>query len=92
MFKRNGRLNELEKPEHKQHRIQGFSPGRTGGSPQVVKILYIPTNQLPSPLFDQSLSPSTEFCPRKFQKFYLIFSQFRLLFSSKLHQKALFYA
>ena len=53
-----------------------------------------PPNQPPSPFFDQSLSPPTEFCSRKFQKFYLILSQFWVLFSSKLHQKALdlFYA
>ena len=33
-----------------------------------------PPNRLASPLFDQSLHvPPTEFCPQKFQKFYLIF-------------------
>ena len=31
-----------------------------------------PPQPLPSPLFDQRLFPPTEFCPPKFQKFYLI--------------------
>ena len=59
--------------------IGGFPTGRekitvsmTGGPSLATKILPAPNRPL-SPLFDQSLSPSTDLCPRKFQKFYLIF-------------------
>ena len=44
----------------------GFFPGRgTGGFPPGGNNFARPPNQLPFPLFDQSLAP-TEFCPPKF--------------------------
>ena len=45
-----------------------------------------------SPFFDQSLFPQLSFIPQNFKNFTSLFSPFWLLFSSKLHQKALFYA
>ena len=51
-----------------------------------------PPHWLLSPIFDQSLSPQLSFVPGNFKKFTSFFSHFWLLFSSKLQQKALFYA
>ena len=52
------------------HRFQGFSRGDWGIPPGSKS--FAP-NQLLHLLFNKILSPPTEFCPRKFQKFYLIF-------------------
>ena len=71
--------------------LQDFFPGGWG-CPGQQKLCPSPTNQLPSPLFDQSLFPQLIFVPENFKNFTSFFSQFCLLFSSELHQKALFYA
>ena len=52
---------------------QVFFSGGDWGPPGGKKFACPPPHRPPSPLFDQSLSPSTEFCLPKFQKFYLIF-------------------
>ena len=73
-----------------QHRIsQGFFfSWRVWVSPMWQKCCPSPNLPL-SQLFDQSLF-SLSFVPENFKNFISFFSQFWLLFSSKLHQKALF--
>ena len=60
--------------------IPGFFSWGDCGSPRVAKILPVPPNWPPSPLFDQSLSPwpQLSFVPENFTSF---FSPFSLLFS-----------
>ena len=60
------------------------------GNPPGGKNLPVPPYQPPCPHLE-SLSPNWV-CPPNFKNFTPIFSQFLLLFSSKLHQKPLFYA
>ena len=86
---------QLENYDHQQiwgtcSRIQAYSFNLT--APGGKKFAH-PSNRPPSPLFDQSLSPpQRSLIPKNFKNFTSFFSQFWLLFSSKLHQKALFYA
>ena len=62
------------------------------GVPQVVKILLVFPQPTTVPTFWPEPVPPTVFVPEYFKNFTSFFSQFWLLFSSKLHQKALFYS
>ena len=68
----------------------GFFPGGTGSSPQVAKILPVPLQPTAVPTFcSEPVPPNWVLHPQKFR---LIFLLILTTFSSKLHQKALFYA
>ena len=69
MFKRNGRLNELEKPEHKQHRIQGFSPGQTGGPPRWWKFCTSPQTKYRPRVLTRACPLQLSFVPENFKHF-----------------------
>ena len=73
--------------------LSGVFPGGLG-VPQAAKILPVqcppPTTDIPAFWPEPVLQMS--FVPENFKNITSFFSQFWLLFSSKLHQKALFYA
>ena len=52
--------------------MKGFSRGGGDGGPQAVKILPVPLTDSRLCFLNRTCPP-TEFCPRQFQKFYLIF-------------------
>ena len=62
--------------------LSGFFTWGTGGPPRWQKVCPPPHRPL-SLLFDQSLSPFTEFCPRKFLHFYLLFLSILTTFQLK---------